>query len=194
MLTLALGVILAVGFSVASRTPTSGSGGSVPATAILARSAPPFALTAHNRDRVRLDDFTGHPLVLFFGYTHCPDVCSVGLARVGEALGRLGDDGDDLRILFVTVDPERDHPKRLARYLGGFDARIIGLTGSATEIEQVLAAYQVTADIVDVGNPDDYPVIHTSRVLTVDTDGLFGAGFSATSTVDEMVRGLREVL
>jgi protein SCO1/2 len=103
----------------------------------------PFSLTDQRGARVTEASLKGHPSAMFFGYTFCPDVCPTTLYEAGTWLEELGADGDRIKVYFVTVDPERDTEKAIADYLGAFDSRIVGLTGTRAEIDQMLKAYRV---------------------------------------------------
>ena len=104
-------------------------------------SAPGFSLLGHDGRTVTLDDFRGRVTVLFFGFTHCPDVCPGTMASLARAREQLGEAGDDLQVLFITVDPERDTPQRLGSYLANFDPDFLGLTGDESAIRTVADAY-----------------------------------------------------
>jgi protein SCO1 len=107
----------------------------------LGGSAPGFSLLAHDGRTVSLEDFRGRVTVLFFGFTHCPDVCPGTMASLARAREQLGEAGDDLQVLFITVDPERDTPERLRTYLANFDPDFLGLTGDEEVIRTVADGY-----------------------------------------------------
>lgn len=121
------------------------------------------------------DDLTGTPSLVFFGYTFCPDVCPTTLAETTAWRQSLALTEDDLRIIFVTVDPTRDTAEVLEQYLSAFGGPITGLTGDETSIEAVKAAFGAISEKADVRNETDYLVNHTATVFMVDGDGsLFG--------------------
>ena len=108
-----------------------------------ALAAADFALTDHRGQPVTLESYRGHPVLLFFGYTRCPDVCPLTLARLARATEGMGEGPNGLRIVMVTVDPEHDTPERLAEYAARFGPHVQGLTGSPEALERVRTAYGV---------------------------------------------------
>jgi protein SCO1/2 len=112
----------------------------------------------------------GQPAALFFGFTHCPDVCPTALITAGRWLKALGPDADKLRFVFVSVDPERDTQDALALYLRSFDPRIIGLTGSRAQTDQMIKHYGVVA-IKRESSDNDYAYDHTSLIQLFDSEG-----------------------
>src|SRR5215467_5636456 len=103
----------------------------------------PFKLTDQNGQAITDQDLKGHPFLVFFGFTHCPDVCPTTLFEVSEILRALGPDADKVNALFVTVDPERDTPEQLKDYLSSFDPHMRALTGSPAAISSITKAYRV---------------------------------------------------
>ncbi len=136
----------------------------------------PFTLTDQNGKTVTDADFAGEPKLVFFGYTHCPDVCPTTLADITTMLGALGAD-KKAAVLFITVDPERDTPAVLKDYLTSFDPRITGLTGSPAAIAKVLQDYRVYAKKVPTDG-GDYTMDHTALVYLVDKSGSFIQSFN----------------
>ena len=126
----------------------------------------PFRLTSQDGKPVTEADFKGAPTLLFFGYTHCPDVCPTTLFEISEILRKLGDD-KKVRALFVTVDPERDTPTVMKDYVGSFDKRIVGLTGDRPSIDAMLKTYRVYSKKV-AGSSDDYSMDHSAIVYLMD--------------------------
>jgi len=108
---------------------------------LMGAPAPDFALTAHDGRTVRLSDFRDRVTVIFFGFTHCPDVCPGTMVSLARAREQLGAAGDELQVLFITVDPARDTPDRLRQYLGNFDPDFLGLTGEESVIREVADSY-----------------------------------------------------
>jgi protein SCO1/2 len=129
-------------------------------------------------------DLHGHATALFFGFTHCADVCPTALVSAGRWLQALGDDAQKLRFVFVSVDPERDTRDSLALYLRSFDPRIIGLTGTRAQTDQMIKRYGVVA-IKRQGSGTDYAYDHTSLVQLFDRKGAFAGtvDFDAPSDV-----------
>jgi len=132
----------------------------------------PFQLTTDEGTRLSDQELRGAPFAVFFGFTNCPEICPTTLWEMSEALKALGSEGRQLRLLFITVDPERDTPAVLSRYLQAFDSRIVGLTGSDTEIEAVAKSYRIYREKVptDDGN---YTMDHTATVMLMGKDGRF---------------------
>lgn len=142
-----------------------------------------FSLTGTNGKTITQDTLIGSPTALFFGYTFCPDVCPTTLYEASNWLKQLGPDGDRMKIFFVTVDPQRDTRRHLTEYMSAFDDRIVGLTGSQREIDQIVQAYRVYVErdpAVDQdssnaeGDPsDEYLISHTASVYLLGKDGQF---------------------
>lgn len=135
----------------------------------------PFELSDQNGSRVDQRILLGHWSLVFFGYTFCPDVCPATLTNLGAALGRLGAAGARVRVVFITVDPERDTPAQLRQYLASpsFPSGMVGLTGSAAQIAQVAREYHVYYRKAATGA--DYSVDHTSIVYLMNPRGQFVA-------------------
>jgi protein SCO1/2 len=132
----------------------------------------PFALVDHNGRAVTERDFAGKPFLVFFGFTHCPDVCPTTLFQISEILAATGPRGKGLRALFVTVDPERDTPESLKSYLSSFDDRIVGLTGSPEAVAAMEKVYRAYARKVPL-KEGDYTMEHTGVVYLMDGKGRF---------------------
>jgi protein SCO1/2 len=113
----------------------------------------------------------GKVVLLFFGYTRCPDVCPLTLADFKKVKAQLGDQADQVRFVFITVDPERDTPNILSKHLANFDESFIGLTGSREELEPVWKTFGVYQEKQDTGSAAGYLVDHSSRVYAIDRRG-----------------------
>ena len=137
----------------------------------------PFTLTNQDGRVVTDREFLGRPHLVFFGFTHCPDICPTKLFEISEALRATGDKGRALRALFVTVDPERDSPAVLKSYLGSFDDRIVGLTGTQEAIDGAVRAYRAFARKVPTKD-GDYTMEHTALVYLMDKNGRFVGSFN----------------
>ena len=135
--------------------------------------APDFRLTDQSGKPFRLHDQTGNEVVLFFGYTHCPDVCPTTLATIAQAYRHLStSDRARVRVVFVTVDPTRDTPSILKRYVHLFDPSFVGLTGTKSALETVERAYHVWAQqLPNTGSSAGYLVAHSSNVYLIDAQG-----------------------
>ena len=135
----------------------------------------PFTLVGADGKPFGTDQLNGKPYALFFGFTHCPDVCPTTLARLVKLRRDAGGDSA-FNIVFVTVDPERDGPKEVGAYANAFGAPIVGLTGSAEQIAKVEKQFGIYAKKVPTG--DDYTMDHTATVLLFDRKGQFVATIS----------------
>lgn len=137
----------------------------------------PFTLTSQDGRTVTDRNYLGAPHLVFFGFTHCPDVCPTKLFEISEVLRAMGDKGRAIRALFITVDPERDTPEAMKSYLSSFDPRIVGLTGDPASIEAAIRAYRGFARKVPLKD-GDYTMEHTSLVYLMDKDGRFVGAFN----------------
>ena len=137
----------------------------------------PFALVSHEGKPVTERDFLGAPYLVFFGFTHCPDVCPTKLFEISEVLRATGERGRALRALFITVDPERDTPDVLKNYLGSFGQRIVGLTGDRAAIDAAIRAYRAYARKASLKD-GDYTMEHTALVYLMDKNGRFVGSFN----------------
>ena len=134
-------------------------------------AAPLFELTDVDGRRIQLSDLDGQVVIMFFGYTSCPDVCPVTLSDFLQIRSRLGSEAENVSFVFVTVDPERDTPERMKKYLTNFDPEIIGLTGTRAELESVWASYGVYEAKLEGGSEGNYLVDHSSRIYVIDAEG-----------------------
>ena len=147
----------------------------------------PFTLEGPD-GRVFTDaDMKGRPFLVFFGYTHCPDICPTTLAQISDVLKRLAD--KPFPVLFISFDPERDTPATLKDYVASFDPRIIGLSGNRPAVEQAERAYRVYAKKV-VGANGDYSFDHSSIVYLMDAKGQFVEAFNLERPPEEAAREL----
>jgi cytochrome oxidase Cu insertion factor (SCO1/SenC/PrrC family) len=154
----------------------------------------PFALTGHD-GRQRTDaEFRGKLMVIYFGYTRCPDICPADLTSIALALDRLGDAADAVQPVFITLDPERDTPAQLAEYVKAFHPRLIGLTGTPDEIRKVAAAYKTY--YVKAGNADgaDYAVDHAAFIYLVGRDGQYIGFLPPSTTPERLSEVIRQML
>jgi protein SCO1/2 len=153
----------------------------------------PFRLTDQNGRTVTDADFKGKPFLVFFGFTHCPDVCPTALFDMSEAFRRLGPDAEKMSALFISVDPERDTPEKLKDYLQSFHPRISALTGTQAEIDAVTKTYKAYAKKVPLDG-GEYTMDHTAIVYLMDRDGRFVAPFNLKRPADEAAKDLRRYL
>jgi protein SCO1/2 len=155
----------------------------------------PFTLTDQTGRRVTDQDFRGRYMLIYFGYTYCPDVCPSALQVMSAALDKLGPKADKIQPIFITVDPGRDTPQLLGQYVASFHPRLIGLTGSAAEIEKVAKEYRVYArKAQDNKSPDEYLMDHSSIIYFMDPKGEFIAHFTHATPVDAMVQQMGKAL
>lgn len=130
-----------------------------------------FDLVDHQGKRRQLDDFRGKVVVLFFGFTHCPDVCPTALAEFNAVFGQLGDSAERVQVLFVTVDPERDTPEVLRSYVTAFNPAFLGLTGTPEQIADVAGEFRIIYKKVEGSRPGNYSVDHSAGTYIFDSEG-----------------------
>lgn len=130
-----------------------------------------FTLTDHTGKARTLEDFKGKAVFIFFGYTQCPDVCPTTMAEMASVLKTLGPQAEQVQVLFVTVDPERDTPDLLAKYVPAFDPRFLGLTGDKAAIDKVTKDFKVFHQKVPNKESDTYTMDHTAGSYVFDTQG-----------------------
>ena len=133
-------------------------------------------------------------MLLYFGYSYCPDVCPTDLMAMSQAVDRLGDAGSDVQPIFISVDPERDTVDHLADYVTSFHPRLIALTGSPEDIRKVALAYKATYTKVPAPRGDDYAIDHTGFIYLVGRDGKYLGFFPPGTTADRMVEIIRQHL
>ena len=153
-----------------------------------------FALTDVGGVRRTLADYRGKVVVLFFGYTHCPDVCPTTLAQLAQARRLLGADADRVQVLFVTLDPQRDAPQLLARYVPAFDPSFVGLTGSPQQIEAAAREFKVFFQKVDGPTPDSYTFDHSAGSFVFDPQGHIRLYVSDKARADQIAPDLKRLL
>jgi protein SCO1/2 len=130
-----------------------------------------FLLTDFNGQQRRLSDFHGKVVAVFFGYTHCPDVCPTTLVELASAVKKLGPEGSRVQVLFLTADPERDTPEILKQYLTAFNPTFLGLRGTPEETAQVAKAFKVLIQKNPGADPNNYTVDHSSGTYVYDSSG-----------------------
>jgi protein SCO1/2 len=152
----------------------------------------PFALVDHTGAPRTDAQFRGKLLLLYFGFTSCPDVCPTDLQSIGQAMERLGKSAEGVQPLFVTLDPERDTPQRLAGYVTFFHPRLIGLSGDAGSIAQAARAYKVY--YAKVANANGYTIDHSGYVYLMDRAGKYLGFFPPGTPPDRMADVIRPFL
>jgi protein SCO1 len=135
----------------------------------------------------------GRPTLIFFGFTHCPDVCPTSLFEISEVLKAMGKDADRVNAYFVSVDPERDTAAAMKDYLSSFDPHLKGLTGNPEQVAKVLSAYRVYSKKVPLKD-GDYTMDHTALIYLMDRDGRFVAPFNLKRTPEEAAVDLKRYL
>jgi protein SCO1 len=153
----------------------------------------PFQLTDQTGQTVTDQNLKGRPTLIFFGFTHCPDVCPTALFEISEVLRAMGKDADKVNAWFVSVDPERDTAAAMKDYLASFDPHLKGLTGNPEAVAKVISAYRVYARKVPLKD-GDYTMDHTALVYLMDKDGRFVAPFNLKRTPQEAATDLKRYL
>src|SRR5215211_1393099 len=153
--------------------------------------APEIKLTRAGDHSFRLSEMRGEVVALFFGYNSCPDVCPTTMAELKLALEKLGDQADQVRVLFVTVDPQRDTPARVQEYVDHFNPDFIGLSGSEAELAKVWNDYGVFREVAEGTSAAGYLVSHTGRVTLIDQQGNLRVSFPFDTPVDDVVHDLK---
>ncbi len=152
----------------------------------------PFALIDHTGTARTEQDFRGKLLLVYFGFTYCPDVCPADLQNIGLALDQLGTAGGRVQPLFVTLDPERDTPAHLADYVPAFHPRLIGLTGDDAAIRAAADAYKVYYAKVTNEGGNDYTVDHTAFIYLMGPDGRYLGFFPPGTGAERIAEMLRQ--
>ena len=187
--------VLAIAFAIAAAAFYFTLGGRGPMTSGTALVGGPFSLVDQNGRRVTEKDFLGKYMLVFFGFTHCPDVCPTELQVMSAALDELGTAGNDIQPVFVSIDPERDTPEVVKEYVKNFHPRLMGLTGSAGEIATIARAYRVYyKKTASSGASGDYELDHSTTIYLMDPEGRFRKHFGYTTDAKGLAQGLREAM
>jgi protein SCO1/2 len=153
----------------------------------------PFSLTGTDGKRVTDRDFRGRLMLVFFGYTHCPDVCPTELQNMTDVLAKLGPDAKKIAPIFVSVDPARDTPQDIADYVSNFSPQIIGLTGTRDEVVSVAKAYRVYYKKVG-SDPASYAVDHSAFVYLMDRNGNYITHFLFNTPPDTVLKEINKYI
>jgi protein SCO1/2 len=153
----------------------------------------PFQLTDQAGRIVTEKDMMGRPTLVFFGFTHCPDICPTSLFEISEMLRAMGKDADRVNAYFISVDPERDTSAAMKDYLSSFDSRLEGLTGNPDQIAKVISAYRVYARKVPLKD-GDYTMDHTALIYLMDRDGKFVSPFNLKRPPEQAAADLKRYL
>jgi protein SCO1 len=155
----------------------------------------PFSMVDHTGQVVSEKTYLGKPMLMFFGFTYCPDVCPTELQVMAAALETLGEQGKDIQPVFVSVDPARDTPEVMKSYVENFGPRFIGLTGTMEQVAAMAKTYKVFFEKQeDATAPDQYLMDHSSTIYLMGADGKFLKHFSYTTDAAKLADGLREAL
>lgn len=168
-------------------------GGNMPSAPLASAIGGPFELVDQNGRKVTEADLKGHPTLIFFGFTHCPDICPTTLFDVSEIFRALGKDADKAGAYFVTVDPERDTPQVMKDYLSSFDPRLQALSGSTEAIAAMQKTYRVYSKKVPT-EKGDYTMDHSALVYLMDKQGRFVAPFNLKRKPEESAADLRRYM
>ena len=153
---------------------------------------PLYALQSHKGARFTPDEIKAHPFIVVFGFTHCPNVCPTTLVEMGQLLHELKEDANRLKVVFITVDPERDTQDALKSYLSSFDPRIIGLTGSVIDVTAATSAFNAFFEKIAAGG--DYTIDHTLKVFFVDKYGLLAKAQPSGASLRDNLNLARKLL
>lgn len=158
--------------------------------------APAFELPSNHGEAFNLDDQQGKVVLLFFGYTSCPDICPTTLGDYQKIQAELGDQAEHVAFVFITVDPERDSLEKVGRYVEVFDPGFVGISGDRSALEPVWEAYGIYAENREVGSAGGYLVDHTARIYVVNPEGelnlTFPQGMAPEAMADDIVHLLAE--
>ena len=155
----------------------------------------PFSLVGGDGKPVTDRDFRGRYMLIFFGFTHCPDICPAELQVVAQALEQLGDKAKKVVPIFITLDPERDTPEAMANYVKSFGPNFVGLTGSPEAIAAAAKAYRVAySKVENKESTGDYSVDHSALVYLMDPEGRYVTHFSYGLSADQMAEKLGKSL
>jgi len=155
----------------------------------------PFVLVDQDGKTVTEADFKGKYMLIYFGYTYCPDVCPTSLTIIGDALDILGEKGDQITPVFITVDPERDDPEAMKMYVDHFHPKLVGLTGSVDQVKAAAKAYKAYfAKSGDGYGDDDYAVDHSSITYLMSPDGKFVTHFGHGVEAEPMAKKIADFL
>jgi protein SCO1/2 len=157
-------------------------------------SASEITLTRGNGEVFHLSGQKGKVVLLFFGYTFCPDECPTTLAELKQVYDGLGDNAQFVEVVLVSVDPGRDTPQHIQEYVNRFNPSFIGLSGSQAELESVWKNYGIFREIVPGTSPADYGVNHTARMFLIDPDGNLRLSYGFQTPVDDIIHDVELIL
>lgn len=154
-----------------------------------------FMLTTTDGEQFRLSEQRGKVVLMFFGFTSCPDVCPTTLAEAKRIMEGLEEDTQNVRFVFITVDPERDTPDRLGKYVSNFHSEIVGLTGTPEELQTMFDAYGIyAAKVLLEDSAAEYTMEHTARVFLVDQDGRLRLSYAFGTPDEDILQDVQYLL
>ena len=157
-----------------------------------AKLNPSFELTSHLGKSTNIEDFSGKVVAVFFGFTHCPDICPTTMYELKAIKDSLGSDGDMLQVIFVSLDPERDNIELLEKFIPSFDSSFIGLTGTAADIKKIAGQYKIYYQ--KVGGDENYTIDHSSAIYLIDKKGSIRIRHPYGSSQEMIVNDIRSLL
>lgn len=187
-------LVLFVGLLVACGHPDQAPAGLYGTDVSAADFSGDFDLLDHHGVERQLKDYRGKIVVLFFGYTHCPDVCPTAMMDMARMMKALGSDASQVQVLFVTLDPERDTREVLAKYVPSFDSRFVGLYGDATKTAEIAKQYKVFFEKKDVAGKSGYTIDHSAGAYVFDKGGKLRIYFRNGQKPNEMASDLKQLL
>ena len=152
-----------------------------------------FTLTGGNGD-VSLSDFRGKLVLIYFGYTFCPDICPATLGNVNQALKQIGSKAEDIQLIMVSLDPQRDTPEKLEQYVAHFNPTFIGITGTQEQVDTVTSLYGVFYEKKEGSEATSYLIDHTATLMVIDREGYLKLVFPFGVTADEIADDLKYML
>jgi protein SCO1/2 len=156
--------------------------------------APEIVLTKSDGTTFRLSDQREKIVLLFFGYTSCPDVCPTTLAEMKQVMDLLRDDAQHVQVVFISVDPERDDPEKIQSYANHFHSSFLGLTGTETELTPIWSGYSIVREVVESDSALGNIINHTARLFLVDTQGNLRLSYAYQTPVEDIVHDIRLLL
>lgn len=193
-------VALALGLSMILTAATAHEQGGKPAAELGKRLSSqrdtiggPFALIDQHGKRRTDADFRGKLMLVYFGFTQCPDICPLDLQQIAQAVELLGPPGEAVQPIFITLDPERDTPAHLAAYVPAFHPRLVGLGGSVEAVAQAARGYRIRFNKVATGK-GDYTIAHATAIYLMDRDGKYITYFPPSTPASRMARLIRPYL
>lgn len=184
-----LGIVTIFGFELANQ-PSRLNGSPINPP----QPAPDFILPDTSGNMFQLSAHSGSVVLIFFGYTTCPDVCPATLANLRNVKSALGSAGTDLQVVFITVDPERDTKEKMLAYLQQFDSSFVGLTGSADQLDPVWKSYGVYREKREGASQAGYMMDHSSQVYVIDRQGNLRLTYGFDTPADAITHDMRALL